>query len=206
MSQQKRDLLYIATTNQHKLKEFAQLLEPRGFVLKDIAELRIDEIVEDGNSFTENALIKARTVFIHSQEPTLADDSGLEVKALGGAPGIYSARYAQAESAVDAANRQKLLTELANVPEGQRQARFRCALAYCADGVEKVFEGKLDGRIDIRERGNGGFGYDPIFIADEYDKTLAEISQDEKNKISHRRMALNKLLSYFEDTINIEQS
>ena len=200
MSQQTSSLLYIATTNQHKLKEFSQLLEPGGFELKGIGELQIGEIVEDGNSFTENALIKARTVFIHSEKPTLADDSGLEVKALDGAPGIYSARYAQAESAIDAANRQKLLTELANVPEGQRQARFRCALAYCADGVEKVFEGKLDGRIDLRERGDGGFGYDPIFIADGYDKTLAEISQDEKNSISHRSMALNKLLKYFEAT------
>jgi len=200
MSEQASSLLYIATTNQHKLKEFCQLLEPGGFELKGISELQIGEIVEDGNSFTENALIKARTVFIHSEKPTLADDSGLEVKALDGAPGIYSARYARAESAIDAANRQKLLTELANVPEGQRQARFRCALAYCADGVEKVFEGKLDGRIDLRERGDGGFGYDPIFIADGYDKTLAEISQDEKNSISHRSMALNKLLKYFEST------
>tara|TARA_Y100001934_G_scaffold280120_1_gene385888 strand:+ start:1057 stop:1674 length:618 start_codon:yes stop_codon:yes gene_type:complete len=200
MSEQASSLLYVATTNQHKLKEFSQLLEPGGFELKGIGELQIGEIIEDGNSFTENALIKARTVFIHSEKPTLADDSGLEVKALDGAPGIYSARYAQAESAIDAANRQKLLTELANVPEGQRQARFRCALAYCADGVEKVFEGKLDGRIDLRERGDGGFGYDPIFIADGYDKTLAEISQDEKNSISHRRMALNKLLKYFEAT------
>ena len=200
MSQQTSSLLYIATTNQHKLKEFSQLLEPGGFELKGIGELQIGEIIEDGNSFTENALIKARTVFIHSEKPTLADDSGLEVKALDGAPGIYSARYAQAESAIDAANRQKLLTELANVPEGQRQARFRCALAYCADGVEKVFEGKLDGRIDLRERGDGGFGYDPIFIADGYNKTLAEISQDEKNSISHRSMALNKLLKYFEAT------
>ena len=196
-------LLYIATNNTHKLQEFSQLLSPLGFVLKSSADLGLTDIPEEGHTFAENALQKAQTVFKACGQPTLADDSGLEVDALAGAPGIYSARYAQAHNNQDQANRSKLLDELAGLPRDKRRAHFRCALAFCAQGMQEIFEGRLSGHITSKERGKGGFGYDPLFKADEYDLTLAEIPQDVKNAISHRRQALDAFIKYYENTSKI---
>ncbi|MDP7040221.1 MAG: RdgB/HAM1 family non-canonical purine NTP pyrophosphatase [Myxococcota bacterium] len=200
MSAKKTSLLYIATNNAHKLKEFSQLLSPHGFVLKSAADLGLNDIPEEGHSFAENALQKAHTVFHACGLPTLADDSGLEVDALDGAPGIYSARYAGTHDNQDQANRHKLLRELQGLPKEQRSAHFRCALAFCADNTQEIFEGRLSGHITLEERGAGGFGYDMLFQADGQNVTLAEISQDAKNAISHRRKALNAFLNYYENT------
>ena len=200
MSAENPCLLYIATNNAHKLKEFSQLLSPHGFVLKSAADLGLKDIPEEGQSFSENALQKAQTVFRACGLPTLADDSGLEVDALNGAPGIYSARYAGTDNNQDQANRHKLLKELQGLPKEQRSAHFRCALAFCAPNTQEIFEGRLSGHITLEERGAGGFGYDMLFQADGQNVTLAEIPQNAKNAISHRRKALNAFLNYYENT------
>lgn len=188
--------LRIATTNQHKLREFRQMLTPLGFEIRGVDDLDDFDVVEDGDTFAANAIKKAAALLARTGEPAIADDSGLVVDALGGAPGVYSSRFAGVEPpAHDAANRKKLLAELAPIPDEERTARFVCALAYCAPGQEpQVFIGTLAGRIGHEERGENGFGYDSIFIVEGDTRTSAELSPAEKNRISHRGRALDCLI------------
>ena len=187
--------LVIATSNQHKLKEFKALLH--GFPLtllslKDFPD--ISAVVEDGKNFYENALKKALTVARHTDKITVADDSGIEVDALDGKPGVYSARFA-GEDATDEANNAKLLEALKDVPPDKRGACFKCVLVIAQpDGETAFVEGACRGSIIHEARGNYGFGYDPLFVVPEYNKTFSEITPEEKNKISHRAKALEKLL------------
>ena len=185
----------VATKNAHKVEEMAALLS-------DIPNLSLipmtdagvtAEIEENGTTFEENALIKARTVCSLTKKPSLADDSGLSVDALFGAPGIYSARYASenGENASDEKNIEKLLRELASIPSGERTARFVSALALVfPDGREYVTKGICEGHITSEVRGNGGFGYDPVFFCPQFGKTFGELSAEEKNSISHRRSSI----------------
>lgn len=185
--------LVVATNNQGKVREFRQLLEPLGFEpvsLKD--EGIVIDVAEDGETFAENAHIKAQAVYEICKCPVLADDSGLEIEFLGGAPGIYSARYA-GEDATDADRCNKILSELDGVDVSMRSARFACAL-YCIidDDTEYSVLGTMDGFIGTEPMGENGFGYDPIFMIDE-ETSVAMISDEEKNKISHRAEAMRKL-------------
>lgn len=151
------------------------------------------EVVEDGKTFFENALKKARAVSEYTNEIVLADDSGLEVDFLGGKPGICSSRYAGSD-ATDDSNIQKLLEELKGVPINKRDASFVCALVlYRPDGTFESFEGKWSGKIGYEPAGTGGFGYDPVFVVAECGMTVAQLSPDMKNRISHRAKAFNKL-------------
>ena len=184
--------IVLATGNKGKLREFKGLL---GGVFGNIVSLNDfespPEVVEDGETFRENALKKARAIASYSGIPALADDSGLEVEALGGRPGVYSARYA-GEGATDRDNINKLLAELRGT--GNRKARFVCFLALVTpEGKEITAEGKCEGVILTEPRGEGGFGYDPVFFLPEYNKTMAEIAPELKNKISHRARACESL-------------
>lgn len=183
----------IATKNEGKVREFRQLLKPFGYEPVSMTEAGVEaEIIEDGETFEENAHIKARTVHEFTGMPVIADDSGLEVEFLGGAPGIYSARYA-GENATDEQRNQKLLEEMRGVDMPLRNARFVCAIYFILDGKrEYCVTGTLDGFIGFEPAGDGGFGYDPIFMIDE-DTSLAQIDSAEKNKISHRAMAMKRL-------------
>lgn len=153
----------------------------------------IPEIEEDGKTFTENALKKARFYSTYFDQLTLADDSGLEVETLKGMPGIHSARYA-GERASPQENNRKLLREMEGIPTSKRGARFKCVMAFAStDGRQAVTEGVCRGRIGFKEEGKRGFGYDPLFILPKRGKTMAELSLEEKNKMSHRGKALRKL-------------
>jgi XTP/dITP diphosphohydrolase len=153
----------------------------------------VPDVVEDGISFFENAMKKARLIFDHTGEMVIADDSGLEVDYLGGRPGVHSSRYA-GENATDEENNEKLLNELAGVSDDQRGAAFRCVLILFRDRDKyESFEGKLEGKIGTELKGNEGFGYDPVFIVPEYGKTVAELGAPIKNRISHRAVAFQKL-------------
>jgi XTP/dITP diphosphohydrolase len=190
--------LLLATRNAHKTREFAEILG-KDFAVSDLSGVRgAPEIKETGDSFEENAILKAVTV---SQDRSasgglvVADDSGLEVDALNGAPGIYSARHA-GENASDEANVDKLLRALSrqNVPASKRTARFRCVIALARAGkLLGTFEGVVDGVIVDLARGGNGFGYDPIFVPEGFDRTFAELLTEIKNKISHRAKAIASL-------------
>ena len=185
--------LVVATNNQGKVKEFRQLLEPLGFEPVSLKEEGIAiDITEDGETFAENAHIKAQAIYEICKCPVLADDSGLEIEFLGGAPGIYSARYA-GEDATDADRCNKILSELEGVDISMRSARFACAL-YCIIDNETEYSvlGTMEGFIGTEPMGENGFGYDPIFMIDE-ETSVAMISDEEKNKISHRAQAMKKL-------------
>ena len=159
------------------------------------ADYQVPEAEETGLSFVENAIIKARNAAQYTGLPAIADDSGIEVDALQGAPGIYSARYA-APQASDQNNLQKVLTELQDVPEAQRTARFQCVIAYLRhanDPTPLLCQGTWQGRVAFAAKGDHGFGYDPIFYLPELDKTAAELSPQEKNQLSHRAQALQQL-------------
>ena len=161
----------------------------------------LPEIVEDGNSFQENALKKARTVAALTGETALADDSGLEVAALDGDPGIYSARYA-GEDADDAKNIRKLIDALKGIHPSGRGARFRCVLVLCTpDGTYRAFDGSWEGRIAEQPAGQGGFGYDPVFSLPERGITVAELPAEEKNRLSHRAQAFAKLKEYLNESV-----
>ena len=170
------------------------MLEDLGVSLLSLNDYpEIPEIVEDGKSFLENALKKARTVAERTGEWVLADDSGLEVEALGGAPGIFSSRYA-GEDANDGRNIRKLLEELKGVPQRKRGAAFRCVLVLCAaDGRYETFEGRWEGEIAEAPAGEGGFGYDPVFFLPDRGMTVAQLPREVKNRISHRARAFEKL-------------
>ncbi|MCM1054964.1 MAG: XTP/dITP diphosphatase [Bacteroides sp.] len=183
----------IATGNEGKVREFQQLLAPFGYEPVSLTEAGIKaEIAEDGETFEENAHIKAKEVYRLTGLPVIADDSGLEVEFLGGAPGIYSARYA-GENATDEQRNRKLLEEMQGADMPLRNARFVCAIYFILDDkTEYCVTGTLDGFIGFEPRGSGGFGYDPVFMIDE-DTSLAEISSEEKNRISHRARAMQRL-------------
>jgi XTP/dITP diphosphohydrolase len=153
----------------------------------------VPEIVEDGETFFENALKKARAVSEHTGQVVIADDSGLEVDFLGGRPGVHSSRYSGPD-ATDENNNEKLLRELAGVPEEKRGAAFKCVLVlYKPEGSFESFEGKMAGKITVTPAGTEGFGYDPVFYVTEYNKTVAELKPEVKNTISHRAEAFGKL-------------
>ncbi|MCE0489789.1 XTP/dITP diphosphatase [Pantoea sp. Mb-10] len=186
----------LATGNPGKVRELADLLTEFGLTIVAQTELGVASADETGLTFIENALIKARHAAQVTGLPAIADDSGLAVDALGGAPGIYSARYA-GEDASDAQNLEKLLHALENVPDGQRQAQFHCVLVYlrhAEDPTPLVFHGSWAGEITRAAAGEGGFGYDPIFYVPELGKTAAELTKAEKRAVSHRGKALTLLL------------
>jgi len=186
----------LASGNAGKLREFTQMLKPVGIQLLPQAELKINEVPETGLTFVENALIKARNACEHSGLPAIADDSGLEVDALFGAPGIYSARFG-GEAATDDDNNKKLLSELTDTPVSERTARYRACLVFMRhadDPVPIIAEGHWDGLIVDAARGEHGFGYDPHFWLDSHDCTAAELDPQIKNQISHRALALHTLI------------
>ena len=185
--------IVIATNNQGKVREFKAMLSPLGYEPVSLKDEGIKiNVVEDGETFEENAHLKAKAVYDICRLPVIADDSGLEVDFLDGAPGIYSARYA-GEDATDKDLCEKILSELEGVDESLRKARFVCAL-YCIidEDTEYSVLGSLEGSIGTEPRGENGFGYDPICMIDE-ERSVAEVSEEEKNKISHRSNALHKL-------------
>ena len=192
--------LVFATGNMNKLREIKEILADLDVEVLSMKEAGVDiDIVEDGKTFEENAFIKARAVCKASGHLALADDSGLEVDALGKEPGIYSARYMGEDTSYDIKN-QNIIDRLEGVPDEKRTARFVCAMAAVfPDGTEKSFVKTMEGRIGYKIAGENGFGYDPIFYLPEYGKTSAEISPEEKNAISHRGKALRALAEYLKE-------
>ncbi|MEO5703321.1 MAG: RdgB/HAM1 family non-canonical purine NTP pyrophosphatase [Gammaproteobacteria bacterium] len=188
--------IVLASGNLGKLREIQHLTDGLLEILPQ-SDFKIPEAVENGLSFVENAIIKARHAAQHSGLPALADDSGIELEALKGAPGIYSARYAHA-GASDEENRQKLLQELADVPEPQRRARFQCVVVYMEhplDATPLICQGTWEGRILFEPRGEQGFGYDPLFYVPSHHCSAAELPESVKNTVSHRAKALRQLLA-----------
>ncbi len=188
-----RKQIIIASNNAGKIREFKELLSPYGFDVISMREAGFTgEIVEDGDTFEENAHIKARAVFEATGIPTMADDSGLEIDFLDGAPGVYSARYA-GEGADDKARCKKVLDEMHGVARELRDARFVCSIYFIyAEDDEYSVRGEVSGYIGDKPKGRNGFGYDPIFMVND-DESMAELSDKEKNKISHRAEAFRKL-------------
>lgn len=182
--------LLLATTNEHKLAELRTILRKLPFTLLSLHDIQLGMDVEEaGTTFAENALFKARAYAEAANMLALADDSGLEIDALGGAPGIYSARFAGRETPYTERFRM-ILARLQDVPISQRTARFRCAIALAEpSGYRRVVEGVVEGLVADRPRGEYGFGYDPIFFVPEYGRTTAEMAPEEKNRISHRGRA-----------------
>jgi XTP/dITP diphosphohydrolase len=187
--------LLLATNNKGKVREYKHMLKDLPFVLVSLAELGINtEVDEVGKTLEENARLKATTLARESQLLTLADDSGLEVDALGGEPGRLSARYA-GEGASDRDRVEYLLSRLKDVPEEKRAARFRCVIALAQpDGEVELCQGECKGVIALEPRGEAGFGYDPIFYLPELGKTMAELTLEEKNRVSHRGQAAREAI------------
>jgi len=186
--------LIVATRNKGKIREIREALRGLGLRIYSLSDFPdVPEIEEDGRSFAENALKKARFYSKYFGKLTLGDDSGLEVDGLKGLPGIYSARYAK-EGATSRENNQKLLREMHGLPVSKRRARFKCIIAVVSHhGKEALAEGSCRGSIGFEEKGKKGFGYDPLFVVPKYGKTMAELSLEEKNAISHRGKALRKI-------------
>ena len=187
--------IVLASNNAGKVREISQLLAPAGISVRPQSELGIDETEETGLSFVENAILKARHAARATGLAAIADDSGLEVDALDGAPGIYSARYA-GPGAGDRANCDKLLAALDGVPEAERSARFQCVMVYlrhALDPTPLICQGTWEGRILHAPRGTNGFGYDPVFLVPGLDRSAAELDADTKNRLSHRGQALSQL-------------
>lgn len=186
-----------ATNNSHKLEEIKAILKDKDMEIMSMAEAGLDiDIEENGITFTENALIKAREVHRLTGEAAIADDSGLEVFALQGQPGVRSARYSgEAGADKDKKNNEKLKDAMKDVPDEKRGARFCSVIAAVfTDGSEITAEGFVYGKIGYEEKGSNGFGYDPLFIVEGYGKTMAELTSTEKNKISHRANALQEFV------------
>jgi len=184
----------VATRNQGKVRGIRKALRGLGLRIRSLSDFKnVPGVEEDGKSFTENALKKARFYSKVYGELTISDDSGLEVNVLKGAPGIYSARFS-GDGASDRENNRKLLHLMEEVPPSKRGARFRCSIAIVSPkGEETVVEGKCSGRIGLKEVGKKGFGYDPLFVFPRLGKTMAQLTLEEKNKVSHRGQALRKL-------------
>lgn len=192
--------LLVGTKNAHKLAEIRRLITGLGVEVVDLSQFpEVPDAVEDGATFEENARAKALHFADATGLLTVSDDSGLEVDALGGAPGVYSARFA-GEDADDDANNRRLLEKLAGVPEGKRTARFRCVIALASPGeVVLTTAGAVEGRITEKPRGDYGFGYDPLFAPQGYEETFAELGRDVKDTISHRARALAAFRKRFAD-------
>ena len=187
--------LIFASHNKGKIKEIKELLAPLNIAVKTSDDIEIPDVEETGTTFAENSLLKSSAIAKITGIACIADDSGLCVDALNGAPGVYSARYApnrDFNKGID-----KLLTEMKESANKSRSAHFSCviSLAY-PDGKYEIFEGRVDGNIAEKKQGNGGFGYDPLFIPDGFDKSFAELGSEIKNNISHRARAMQKLLAY----------
>ncbi|HLR08334.1 MAG TPA: XTP/dITP diphosphatase [Bacillota bacterium] len=190
--------IIVATKNEGKMKEFKDFFNTYGLKAISLLELSesIPDIQETGDTFSENAALKAEAIANHLKRPVLADDSGLVIDALGGKPGVYSARYA-GEYANDQENVDKVLREMQDIPPHNRSARFICVLAIAQPDEKTIFkEGSCEGTIAFKPMGDRGFGYDPIFIPKGYTKTMAELPSEEKNKISHRKNAFNRLKNW----------
>jgi len=186
----------IASNNAHKVSEI-QLLIGSDFTLKTLADIGFTEDIEEtGDTLVENALIKARHIYAIYQQNCFADDSGLEIDALNGAPGVYSARYA-GEPVNHQKNNEKVLAAL--LGKSNRNAAFRTVIALIFEGQEFIFEGKIEGKITENLKGNNGFGYDPIFQPNGYDQCFAEMSLSEKTQISHRGIAVAKLAAFIKN-------
>jgi XTP/dITP diphosphohydrolase len=192
--------ILVATNNNHKIKELKKLINMPNREIFSMKDLNINlDIEENGSTFAENAHIKAKALYEHinnSEYIVIADDSGLCVDFLNGAPGIYSARFSGGD---DADNRKKLLYELNNVPTEKRAAHFNCTIALINNGNSMIFEGICNGIITEKESGENGFGYDSLFFYPELNKTFAELSSEEKNLVSHRANAVKKLKEYLEN-------
>jgi len=188
--------LVLASGNAGKVKEINNLLQANGIDVISQNEFDVPEAVEDGLTFVENAIKKARNACLHTGLPSIADDSGIEVDAINKAPGIYSARFSGA-GATDEKNNIKLLAELDGVAESERTARYQCVMVYMKsadDPTPIITQGSLEGRILTAPRGNGGFGYDPLFWLEDKNCSAAELNLEEKNKISHRAIALQAMI------------
>lgn len=187
--------LIFASHNKGKIKEIKELLAPLNIAVKTSDDIKIPDVEETGTTFAENSLLKSSAIAKITGIACIADDSGLCVDALNGAPGVYSARYAPNRDFNKGMD--KLLTEMKESANKSRSAHFSCviSLAY-PDGKYEIFEGRVDGHIAEKKQGNGGFGYDPIFIPDGFDKSFAELGSEVKNNISHRARAMQKLLAY----------
>lgn len=192
--------IIIATKNKGKAKEFKQLFNTFGYEIKTLLDFpEIEDVPETGATFAENAYQKAIAIQEKLNTIVLADDSGLEVDALDGKPGIYSARFA-GEHGNDKKNNQKLIEELEGLSSSERKANFHCSLVMVGPNKEPLHvEGNVYGQILEEERGNHGFGYDPLFYMDEFGQTMAELPSDKKNEISHRAQAIKKLRSHLEE-------
>ena len=187
--------LVLASGNPGKLRELSALLDDLGYHLSPQSQFGVPEVAETGTTFVENAIIKARHAAAITGLPALADDSGIEVDALGGAPGVYSARFS-GDGATDASNNALLVEKLSDVPPDQRGARYRAVIVFmrhAADPSPIICEGSWEGQIRLKPAGAGGFGYDPYFYLPELGCTSAELSAEEKNRRSHRGQALAKL-------------
>ncbi|MBR5598660.1 MAG: XTP/dITP diphosphatase [Alphaproteobacteria bacterium] len=199
--QKSREIIF-ASNNKGKIKEIKEILYPLGIKVISGEDIELPDVEETGKTFEENAYIKALAAAKIKNIPCVADDSGLCVDAIGGRPGVYTARYApnrDFDKGMD-----KLLLELSETNSTNRSAYFSCVivLAY-PDGNYKSFEGRVDGSIATQKTGKSGFGYDPIFIPTGYNRSFAEFNSDEKNKISHRGRALQKFIKYLTDNENI---
>lgn len=191
----------LASANKGKVREINEILSDLDIEVEPQSAFDVPEVEETGLSFVENAIIKARNAAEHTGLPAIADDSGIEVDALNGAPGIYSARYA-GMGASDQDNLEKLLTDLKDIPELERSARFQCLLVFmrhATDPTPVICQGSWEGRILNAARGENGFGYDPVFFVSEYGCSAAELSAEQKNSLSHRGKALRKLLAALSD-------
>ncbi|WP_096202769.1 XTP/dITP diphosphatase [Bacillus sp. FJAT-45350] len=194
--------IIIATKNKGKVREFEALFSEKGITIQSLLDYPdVPDVIEDGETFAENAAKKAETIAKHFQKMVISDDSGLIVDALDGRPGVYSARYAGIEKD-DEKNYQKVLEELSGVPTERRTARFHCSLAVASPNKETVIvDGTCEGIITETPVGENGFGYDPIMYISELNKTMAQLSQEEKNQISHRKAALKKLENEISDIL-----
>lgn len=198
--------IILATQNQGKTREFKELLADEDIEVLSLLDIPDwEDVEENGSTFADNAALKARAAVSRTGMIALADDSGLEVDALGGAPGVFSARYA-GEPKDDERNNDKLLHLLENTPDDQRTARFRCTLVMTTPfGKEYLTEGVIEGQILRQRRGQDGFGYDPVFYLPEYKLTMAEISLAEKNRLSHRAQAFRKVIPILQSLKGLEE-
>jgi len=189
--------IVLASNNLGKVREIGQMLAGLEMEVLPQSDFNIEEVDETGLTFVENAILKARNAAEHSGLAAIADDSGLEVDTLHGAPGIYSARFAGV-GASDAANLQKLLNDLKDVPEAERSARFQCLMVYMRHGTDPtplIFQGSWEGVITFEPKGESGFGYDPVFFVPTHHCTAAELPAETKNELSHRGQALRKMIA-----------
>lgn len=191
----KLEEIVFASHNEGKIKEIKKLLAPYGIKVKSALDMNLPDVEETGKTFEENSLLKSRTIAKLVNKPCLADDSGLCVDALNGAPGVYSARYAPNRDFDK--GMEKLLAEMEKSPNKSRNAHFSCVISLAwPDGQYKVFAGQVDGKIAFHKMGAGGFGYDPLFVPEGFTCSFAQMSQEEKNKISHRGRAVEKLKDF----------